>query len=147
MSNPRVRQVNQLVEIARPFAQNMKLWKPSLTRELNQYVPFKVSFTLTVIVFIVSTVLHFVFMSVYHRFNLRDFQIFPKPSTKNNAIRPVVQVPRDCPEDFLQKRSKRYPLIAIPQVNHLKQLLIVNKQRHLHLLPLNPLMLIHHASL
>ena len=31
MSNPRVRQVNQLVEIARPFAQVMKLLKPSLT--------------------------------------------------------------------------------------------------------------------
>ena len=57
MSSPIVRQVNQLVEIARPFAQDMKLLKPSLTREFNQYVPFKVSFTLTVTVFIISTVL------------------------------------------------------------------------------------------
>ena len=55
ISSPRVRQVNQLVEIARPFAQDMKLLKPSLTREFNQYVPSKVSFTLTVTVFVVST--------------------------------------------------------------------------------------------
>ena len=47
ISSPKVRQVNQLVEIARPFAQDMKLLKPSLTREFNQYVPFKVSFTLS----------------------------------------------------------------------------------------------------
>ena len=62
ISSPRVRQVNHLVEISRPFAQDMKLLKPSLTREFNQYVPFKVSFTLTVTVFIVSTVLHLVFI-------------------------------------------------------------------------------------
>ena len=47
ISSPKVRQVNQLVEIARPFTQDMKLLKPSLTREFNQYVPFKVSFTLS----------------------------------------------------------------------------------------------------
>ena len=80
---------NQLVEIARPFAQDMKHLKPSLTREFNQYVPFKVSFTLTVIVFIVSTVLHLVFMYVDHRFNLKD-RIFPKKTAKKNAMEPVL---------------------------------------------------------
>ena len=99
ISSPIVLEVNQLVELARPFAQDMKLLKPSLTREFNQYVPFKLSFTLTVIVFIVSTVLHLVFMYVYHRFNLRD-RIFPKPSTRNNAIRPVLQVPKGCPPNL-----------------------------------------------
>ena len=89
ISSPRVRQVNQLVEIARPFAQDMKLLKPSLTREFNQYVAFKVSFTLVVIVFIVSTVLHLVFMYVYHRFNPKD-RIFPKKTAKKNAIKPVL---------------------------------------------------------
>ena len=47
ISSPRFRQVNQLVEKARPFAQDMKLLRPSLTREFNQYVLFNVSFTLT----------------------------------------------------------------------------------------------------
>ena len=60
--SPRVREVNRLVDIARPLASDMKLLKPSLTREFNQYVPFKVSFTLTIVVFIVSTLLHLLFM-------------------------------------------------------------------------------------
>ena len=60
------------MEIARPFAEDMKLLKHSLIRKFNQYVPFKVSFTFTVIVFIVSLVLHLAFMYVCHRFNLRS---------------------------------------------------------------------------
>ena len=94
ISSPRVRQVNQLVEIARPFAEDMKFLKPSLTGKFNQYVPFKVSFTLTVIVFIVSTVLHIVFLYIYHRFNLR-YRIFPKSSAKKNTTRPVLQVRKE----------------------------------------------------
>ena len=107
LSSPRVRQVNQLVEIARPFAQDMK---PSLTREFNQYVPFKVSFTLTVTVFIVSTVLHLVFMYVYHRFNLKD-RIFPKKTVKKNAIKPILHVPHECLPAVFEKLSKRYHLL------------------------------------
>ena len=106
IGSPRVRQVNQLVELARPFAQDMKLLKPSLTREFNQYVPFKVSFTLTVIVFIVSTVLHLVFMLVFHRYNPRG-RIFPKSSTKKNAIKPVLHVPNECSPTVSAKSVKR----------------------------------------
>ena len=36
ISSPRVRQVNQLMEIARPIAEDMKLLKPSLIRETIQ---------------------------------------------------------------------------------------------------------------
>ena len=71
ISSPRVRQVKQLVEIARPSAQDMNFWKPSLTRKFNQYLAIKVS-TLAVIVFIVSTVLHLAFMYVRDRLNLGD---------------------------------------------------------------------------
>ena len=110
ISSPRVRQVNQLVEIARPFAQDMKLLKSSLTREFNKYVPFNVSFTLTVIVFIVSTVLHLLFMYVYHRFNLKD-RIFPKKTAKKNAIKPVLHVPLECSPAGSEKLSKRYHLL------------------------------------
>ena len=71
-NSPLVRQVNQLVDIARPFAKkNMKLMKPSLTREFNQHVPFKVSLTLTIVDFIVSTALHFLFIYLYHRFHIK----------------------------------------------------------------------------
>ena len=107
ISSPRVRQVNQLVKIARPFAKDMKLLKPSLTREFNQYVPFKVSFTLTVTVFVLSSVLHLVFMYVYHRFNLKD-RIFPKNTANKNAIKPVLHVPHECSPAVFEKLSKRY---------------------------------------
>ena len=108
--SPRVRQVNQLVEIARPFAQDMKLLKPSLTREFKQYVPFKVSFTFTVTVFIVSTLLHLVFMYVHQRFNLKDC-IFPKKTTKKTAIKPVLQVPHECSPAVFEMLSKCYHLL------------------------------------
>ena len=98
------------MEIARPFAQDMKLLKPSLTREFNQYVPFKVSFTLTVTVFIISTVLHLVFLYVYHRFNLKD-RIFPKNTVKKNAIKPILHVPHECSPAVFEKLSKRYHLL------------------------------------
>ena len=112
ISSPRVRQVTHLVEIARPFAQDMKLLKPSLTREFNQYVLFKVSFTLTVTVFIVSTVLHLVFMYAYHRFNLKD-RIFPKKTVKKNAIKPVIHVPHECSPAASEKLSKPYRLLPL----------------------------------
>ena len=99
-----------MLQIARPFAQDLKLLKPSLTREFNQYVPFKVSFTLTGIVFVVSTVLHLVFMYVYHRFNLKD-RIFPKKTAKKNAIKPVLHVPHECSPAVFGKLSKRYHLL------------------------------------
>ena len=88
----------------------MKLLKPSLTRQFNQYVPFKVSFTLTVTVFIVSTVLHLVFMYVYHRFNLKDC-IFPKKTAKKNAIKPVLHIAHECSPAVSEKFSKRYHLL------------------------------------
>ena len=70
ISSPTVRQVNQLVEIASPFAQDMKLLKRSLTRECDKCVPFNNSFTLTVVVFIVLKTLHLFFVFVYHWLNL-----------------------------------------------------------------------------
>ena len=54
ISSPRVRQINQMVRFLQPFTQDMKLLKPSLTREFNHYVPIKVSFLLNVIVSFVS---------------------------------------------------------------------------------------------
>ena len=145
ISSPRARQVNQLVEKARPFAQDMKLLKPFLTREFNQYVPFKVSFTLTVTVFIISTVLHLVFMYVYHRFNLKD-RIFPKKTVKKNALKPVLHVPHECLPAVSEILSTRYHLLPsnekIAEILHLfpqKRLSVnfSNKQRHLLLLLLN----------
>ena len=85
----------------------MKLLKPYLTRVFDQYEPFKVSFTLTVTVCVVSTVLHLVFMFVYHRFNFKD-RIFPKKTAKKYAIKPVLHVPHECLPAVFEKLSKHY---------------------------------------
>ena len=50
-------------------------------------------------------------MYVYHRFNLAA-RIFPKSSSKNNAIKLVLQVPNECPPALSTKLSKRYFLIS-----------------------------------
>ena len=77
ISSPSVRQVNQLVEIARPFAPNMKLLKHAVTREFIQYVSLRVAFNLTLLVSFVLTMLHLDFVYFHHGCNLRDC-IFPK---------------------------------------------------------------------
>ena len=60
----------------------MKLLKPALTKKFNQYVPFRVSFILTLTVFFVSTSLHLLFMYIYHRYNLGT-KLFPSLLDKN----------------------------------------------------------------
>ena len=145
ISSSGVRQVIQLVEIARPLAQDMKLLKPSLARAFNQYVPFTVFFTMKVTVFIVSTVLHLVFMYVYYRFNLKD-RIFPKKKAKKNEIKPVLHVPHACSPDVSEKNvetlssappkwKNRWDLNSSPKKR--LSLNFINKQRLLHLLLLN----------
>ena len=112
--NPRVREVNQLIEIARPFASDMKLLKPALTREFNHYVPFKISFALTATVFIVSTVLHLLFMYVYHRFNLaaKLFPSFKDHQKRKSPAKTMMLVPTEHHSGALlhlnQKFGKRF---------------------------------------
>ena len=69
------------------------------------------SFTLTVTVFIASTVLHLVLMYIYHRFNLKD-RIFPKQTAKKNAIKPVLHVPYECSPTVFEKLPKGSHLLA-----------------------------------
>ena len=104
--SPRIREVNQLVDIARPLASDMKLLKPSLTREFNQYVPFKVSFTLTCIVFVVSTVLHLLFIYIYHKYHLADRLFSKKLMNKKIKLKPCFEIPEKHKDDFpeLEKR-------------------------------------------
>ena len=42
---PKNREVKHMIDIARPYASEMKLLKPALTKEFIQYVPFRISFT------------------------------------------------------------------------------------------------------
>ena len=45
---PGDREVNQLVDVVRPVASDMKFLKLSLSRKFDHYIPFKISFILTV---------------------------------------------------------------------------------------------------
>ena len=96
LHSSRIRKVNQLVELARLFASDMQLLKP-LTKGFSQCVPFKLSFTLTVIVFVVSTVLHMLFMFAYHKFHLSErlFSIVVKADNRKIAVKPHVHVPEE----------------------------------------------------
>ena len=115
--SPRIREVNQLVDIARPLADDMKLLKPSLTSEFNQYVPFKVSFTLTVTVFIVSTVLHLLFMYIYHKYHLAD-RLFPKKLINNKfKVKPRLDIPdehKDALPDLEKSMGHRFSFFQVP---------------------------------
>ena len=75
----------------------MKLQKRPLKKEFNQYVPFKHSFTLTVMVFVVSTVLHLLFMFVYHKVHLpeRLFSDVVKANFRKITLTPTVHVPKE----------------------------------------------------
>ena len=74
---PKKREFKLFIDIAIPYASEMKLLKPTLTKEFNQYVPLRISFMRTTTLFIVSTALHLLFMYIYHRYNLPSAKLFP----------------------------------------------------------------------
>ena len=125
--SPRIREVNQLVAIAHPLASDMKLLKPSLTREFNQYVSFKVSFTLTCIVSVVSTVLHLLFMYIYHKYHLADRLFSKKLMNKKIKLKPCFEIPEKHKDDFpeLEKRMghrfKFFPSFPTRQSLHFEK--------------------------
>ena len=91
----------------------MRLMKPALTREFNQYVPFKISFGLSLIVFLVSTVLHLIFMYIYHRFNLaaKLFPSFTDHKKQKIPAKTVVLVPpehQNAVSHLKKKFGKRF---------------------------------------
>ena len=98
----------------------INLSKLSLPREINQYVPFKVSFTLTVIVFAVSTVPHFIYMHAYPRFQLagRIFSHSLKSSHKKTGIITMLQLPAEQIKDptaVEEKLLKQFHLAPLQQ--------------------------------
>ena len=83
---PKNREAKHLIDIARPYASVVKLLKPALTKQFNENVSFRISFMLTITVFIVSTALHLLFMYIYHRYNLAS-KLFPSQLDKNKEVR------------------------------------------------------------
>ena len=66
--SPKVKTSQDLIEIAKPFTVDMTLLKPTLKSQLNEYVPIKLSLSLTIIVFFLNLLLHILFIWAYHKF-------------------------------------------------------------------------------
>ena len=97
VDSPIVTNMEQLDEISKPIAHGMKLLKPSFTEKLESYVPIKLSLTLTVIVFIGSTLLQCLCTYLFHRFKaVRDITPrFLKTAHGDIRIKPVVAMDID----------------------------------------------------
>ena len=61
---------NKLQRIAAPIVKDMQLLKPTLVNKLHEYVPIKLSLTLTIVVFFGNLFLHILAMYLYHRFSI-----------------------------------------------------------------------------
>ena len=67
LRTPSITTSDDLVNIAEPIAMDMSSLNPSLKSHFGQYIPARVSLSLTVIVFIGSLILHVLLMVVYHK--------------------------------------------------------------------------------
>ena len=102
IDSPHLTKVDQLNEIANPFAHNMRLLKPSLVDKMEQYVPSRLSLTLTAVVFFGNLVLHALIMYLYHRFAIfsKLTPKFLKGQDGNIALRPALSVAASYCEEF-----------------------------------------------
>ena len=108
IDSPHLTKVDQLNEIAKPIAHNMRLLKPSLVDKMEQYVPLRLSLTLTAIVFSGNLVLHALIMYLYHRFAIfrRLTPKFLKSNAGNIQLKPVLSVAAAHRNEFVERGSK-----------------------------------------
>ena len=108
IDSPHLTKVDQLNEIAKPIAHNMRLLKPSLVDKMEQYVPLRLSLTLTAIVFLGNLVLHALIMYLYHRFAIfrRLTPKFLKSNAGNIQLKPVLSVAAAHRNEFVEHGSK-----------------------------------------
>ena len=108
IDSPHLTKVDQLNEIAKPIAHNMRLLKPSLLDKMEQYVPLRLSLTLTAIVFLGNLVLHALIMYLYHRFAIfrKLTPKFLKSNAGNIQLKPVLSVAAAHRNEFMEHGSK-----------------------------------------
>ena len=70
LRSPKIKTSEDLVRIAQPLTMDMSNLKPTFRSELKEYVPIKLSLSLTIIVFVLNLFLHIAFIWAYHRFNI-----------------------------------------------------------------------------
>ena len=108
IDSPHLTKVDQLNEIAKPIAHNMRLLKPSLVDKMEQYVPLKLSLTLTIFVFIRNLLLHALVMYLYHRFAIfrRLTPKFMESGDGRIEVKPVLSVSAPNRKEFVEQGSK-----------------------------------------
>ena len=65
--SPKISTSDDLIKISQPITMDMSSLNPSFKSYFNEYVPAKVSFSLTVVVFIGIMILHLIMMYLYHK--------------------------------------------------------------------------------
>ena len=107
--SPEINSDDDLVKIAEPISMDMSSLNPSFKSHFNEYVPAKLSLSLTVIVFIGSMLLHILMMYLYHKCKvIRNFvpAIF-KHGVEIKKAKPVIIIPPDLTsEEFLKVKGK-----------------------------------------
>ena len=109
--NPKVKTSQDLIEIAKPFTVDMTLLKPTLKSQLNEYVPIKLSLSLTIIVFFLNLLLHILFIWAYHKFAF-ILKHMPKFLRKNEyspiQVKPIIVIDSDANENVLDAISQKF---------------------------------------
>ena len=104
--SPKVKTSEALVALAKPFTTDMTLLKPTLKSQLNEYVPIKLSLSLTVIVFILNLALHFLFMWAYHRFKVIRKYLPSFLNHETTQLRPCLVVRSDDADEINEIHKK-----------------------------------------
>ena len=114
--SPKIKSSDDLVvQIARPITADMRTLKPTLVSEFKEYVPLKMSLSLTVIVFIGNIILYILFLYLYHRFKIiRKFvPSFLKSQNDDIAVKPVISVKDNITADAIpQKWKENYHILT-----------------------------------
>ena len=100
----------------------MRLLKPTLVDKMEQYVPLKISLTLTLTVFIGNLLLHALAIYLYHRFAIfrRLTPKFLKGQDGTIALRPVLSVAASDRKAFQKEGSKlreKYMVLTQAELN------------------------------
>ena len=122
IDSPHLTKVDQLNEIAKPIAHNMRLLTPSLVDKMEQYVPLKLSLTLTIVVFFGNLLLHALVMYLHNRFAIfrRLTPKFMKSGDGRIELKPVLSVSAANRKEFVEQGSKireKYMVLTQDEIN------------------------------
>ena len=120
--SPKISTSDDLIKIAQPITMDMSSLNPSFKSYFNEYVPAKVSLSLTIVVFIGSMILHLI-MYLYHKCKvIRKYvpSVF-KFGVDMPNVRPVMFIyppttPKQ-PNEIIQKHSDSHVFVMMSRID------------------------------